>query len=149
MPVSNSVIAERFINLRILSSTIIPFGLMANYGTTYALQPTSWVDVLHLFAGPFFIFWLVLILANGFENLWSNVPIVRSLLGDDSTIENRRRAQGFGFWAMIVIGVGVYTLCQFVVMPDHKAAQLVVVLSISAAGLRFGYLEQRALSLGQ
>ena len=148
MSLRTSTMADRYVHLRIFSATIVSFGLLANYGTTYSLIPTHWMDWVHLLAGPFFAVILLVILAIGHENLWTNLPAVRNLIGDESTTLNRRSAQGFGFWSMVLVGTGVYVAAPWLQMPPAKAVQLVFTLSISMAALRFGYLEQRSLNGG-
>jgi hypothetical protein len=139
--------AERHIKFRIFASTLIAFGLLANYYTTYALTPASIGDYINLATGGFFALMLMLILANGQEHYWSSAPGVQRLIGDDTTVDNRRRAQAFGFWAMIAFGgaVSIVSLLWFP-MPAHKAVQLVVTLALGGAALRFATLEQRALN---
>jgi uncharacterized membrane protein HdeD (DUF308 family) len=147
MQPSETVQAERHIKFRILAATLIAFGLLANYYTTYSLVPVSFGDYSHLLSGPFFALILILFLANGQEHFWSSAPTVQRLLGDESTVDNRRRAQAFGFWAMILCGIAVAAVSLFwFPMPGHKAAQLVVTLALAAAALRFAILEQHALN---
>ena len=147
MPASDTVQADRHIKFRILASTLIAFGLLANFYTTYSIIPASIGDYINLSTGGFFALMLMLLLANGQEHHWSSAPGVQRLIGDETTVDNRRRAQGFGFWAMIVCGiaVSVVSLLWFPI-PGHNAARLVVTLSLGAAALRFASLEQRALN---
>lgn len=142
---SDASLADRQIHFRIFSATILSFGLIANFSTTYALSPVTLMDYVHLAAGPFFALLMILILSSGHEHLWSSLPGVRRLLGDESTVENRRRAQAYGFWAAILCGIAIYPAALQFDMPGAKAAQLVATLALSAASLRFGWLEQRAL----
>lgn len=139
--------AERHIKFRIFGSTLIAFGLLANYYTTYSVIPTSFGDYIELSTGGFFALMLMLMLANGQDHHWSNAPGVQRLIGDETTVDNRRRAQGFGFWAMIVCGIAVSLVSMlWFPMPGHKAVQLVITLALAAAALRFAGLEQRALN---
>jgi hypothetical protein len=144
---TDTVEAERHIKFRILGSTLIAFGLLANYYTTYSIVPASVGDYINLSTGGLFAMLLMLMLANGKDHFWSNAPGVQRLIGDETTIDNRRRAQGFGFWALFVgaLGVSVVSLLWFP-MPGHKAVQLVATLALGAAALRFAALEQRALN---
>jgi hypothetical protein len=139
--------AERHIKFRILASTLIAFGLLANYYTTYSVVPASIGDYINLSTGGLFAMLLMLMLANGQEHFWSSTPGVQRLIGDETTVDNRRRAQGFGFWAALVCGavVSIVSLLWFP-MPAHKAVQLVATLALGAAALRFATLEQRALN---
>jgi hypothetical protein len=148
MKASDTLQAERHIRFRILASTMIAFGLIANFYTSYAVIPVGWGDYVHLLTGPMFAVFLILFLANGQEHVWSNAPTVQRLMGDESTVENRRLAQSFGFWAMIPIGVAIGLVSLlWLPMPGHKAVQLVLTLALSAAAQRFAILEQRALNL--
>jgi O-antigen/teichoic acid export membrane protein len=142
----NNAQAERFIKFRILAATLIAFGLLAAFANTYWLNPITLPDYIDLLTWPTLAATLLMILANGQERLWSNVEGVRRLLGDESTVDNRRRAQAFGFWAMIVCGIGVYAAAIWFEMPAPKAVQLVVTLALGAAALRFAVLEQHALN---
>jgi hypothetical protein len=144
---TDTVEAERHIKFRILASTLIAFGLLANYYTTYSLIPASIGDYINLSTGGFFALLLMLMLANGQDHFWSSAPGVQRLIGDETTVDNRRRAQGFGFWAMIVCGMAVCLVSMlWFPMPGHKAVQLVMTLSLGTAALRFAGLEQRALN---
>lgn len=147
MNASDTLQAERHIKFRILASTLIAFGLIANFYTTYALAPAGVGDWIKVSSGGVFATTLMLLLANGLDHWWSNVPGVQRLIGDESTIENRRRAQGFGFWTMIVcsIAISLVSLLWFP-MPGHKAVQLTATLALAAAALRFATLEQHALN---
>ena len=59
----------------------------------WALQPVAPLDYVNLLSWLLFTGTLMLILANGHDHLWSNIPGVSRLLGDESTTENRRLAQ--------------------------------------------------------
>ena len=144
---TETVQAERHIKFRILASTLIAFGLLANYYTTYSVIPASIGDYINLSTGGLFALMLMLMLANGQDHYWSSAPGVQRLIGDETTVDNRRRAQAFGFWAMIVCGITValVSLLWFPI-PGHNAARLVLTLALGAAGLRFASLEQRALN---
>lgn len=138
--------AERHIKFRILASTMIAFGLLANCYTTWSLVPTSIGDWINLATGGFFALILMLLIANGQEHWWSNVASVQRLTGDETTIDNRRRAQSFGFWTAFVAGGGVVALSFWIPIPGYKAAHLVTALVLASAALRFAGLEQRALN---
>jgi len=144
---NDTVEAEKHIKFRIFGSTLIAFGLLANYYTTYSVIPTRIGDYINLSTGGFFALILMLMLANGQDHFWSSTPGVQRLIGDETTVDNRRRAQGFGFWSALVFGaiVSIVSLLWFP-MPGHKSAQLVATLALGAAALRFASLEQRALN---
>lgn len=146
MPARDTIAAERHIKFRILASTLIAFGLLANFYTSYTLVPAKIGDWINLTTGGFFALLLMLMLANGQEHWWSNVPGVQRLTGDESTVDNRRRAQSFGFWMALVFGGAVALTSLWLPMPGYKAAQLVATLALAAAALRFAGLEQRALN---
>ena len=141
-----NALAERHIKFRILASTLIACGLLANYYTTYSLNPKDFGDYIHLLSGGFFAILLITMLANGLDRFWSDIPGVWRLIGDESTVENRRQAQAFGFWTMFLAGAAVYAASLWFGMPGHKAGQLVVTLALAAAALRFAVLEQSALN---
>lgn len=142
----NNQLAERHIKFRILASTLIAFGLLASVANDWGLRPAVLLDYVNLLGWLSFAGTLMLILANGHDHLWSNIPGVGRLLGDDSTVENRRLAQGFGFWAGLAGGVGVALMAIWIPIPTTSAVQLVVTLALGAAALRFAILEQRALN---
>lgn len=104
------------------------------------------LDYVNLLGWLLFAGTLMLILANGHDHLWSNIPGVSRSLGDESTTQNRRLAQGFGFWAGLVGGIGVALAAIWIPMPTASAVRLVVTLMFGAAALRFAILEQRALN---
>jgi|CXWL01.1.fsa_nt_gi hypothetical protein len=142
---SDSSKAERIIKWRIFAVTVLSFGLIASFYNSYNITPQTWIQWgVYLHGMPFALI-ILLALANGQEHRWSDSPRIRDMIGDETTRENRRRAQGFGFWAMIPITLGAAYLADRIDMPGHKAAYLVAVLTLAAAGLRFGALEQKAL----
>jgi hypothetical protein len=142
----NNVQAERHIKFRIFCATIMAFGLLASFATSYSLTPTRLSDYVDLLAWPTLAAFVVLILANGQEHVWSKAEAVQRLIGDESTTQNRLRAQAFGLWMAVVCGIGVYFAAIWFAMPGPKAAQLVVTLALGGAALRFATLEQRGLN---
>lgn len=104
MAVSDVIAAERAIKWRIFSAVILSFGLLANFANIYFATPGSAWAIQHLIVGPLIAAMLLAMLSEGFEQVWSKRPIVRGLIGDESTHENRIKARSLGFFQQFLPG---------------------------------------------
>jgi protein-S-isoprenylcysteine O-methyltransferase Ste14 len=73
---------------------------------------------------------------------------VRSMMNDDSTIENRRLAMVTGFWAVVLCAFLLYGISLFESISGREAIRIMLSVAVGAAAIRFGTLERRALQLG-
>ncbi len=85
---------------------------------------------------------LVLVAAGGG---WFRKPMVRSMMNDDSTIENRRSALVTGFWAIVLCAFILYGVSLFENITGREAIRIMLSAAVGAAAIRFGTLERRAL----
>jgi len=85
---------------------------------------------------------LVLIAVGGG---WFRKPFVRSMMNDDSTVENRRSALITGFWAIVLCAFLLYGISLFANMTAREAIRIMLSAAVGAAAIRFGTLERRAL----
>jgi hypothetical protein len=74
--------------------------------------------------------------------------VVRGLMNDDTTIENRRTALITGFWAIILCAFILYGVSFFEQISGRVAIRLMLSIAVGAAAIRFGILERRALRSG-
>ena len=82
---------------------------------------------------------LLLVLATGLFR----GPAIRSMLNDEVTIDHRRRALGVGFWAALAMAALLWGTTEPI--TGGEASRLIVTIAISAALLRFGWLEWKSL----
>ena len=73
---------------------------------------------------------------------------VRSMLNDDTTIENRRTAMVTGFWAIVLCAFLLYGISLFENISGREAIRVMLSVAVGAAAIRFGTLERRALKIG-
>lgn len=87
---------------------------------------------------------LLLLVAMG--GGWFRRPLVRSMMNDDSTIENRKLALAAGFWAIVLCAFVLYGISFFEDMTARAAIRIMLSAAVGAAAIRFGTLERRALT---
>lgn len=75
-------------------------------------------------------------------------PFIRSILNDDSTVENRRRAMVTGFWATVLCAFILYGVSLVETITAREAIRIILSAAVGIAAIRFGTLEQRALKVG-
>lgn len=73
---------------------------------------------------------------------------VSGLINDEGTVDNRRRALGFGFWCAVVAAFAAYWATFYEPIAARDACRLVVTFAIGPALIRFGLLELKALRGG-
>ncbi len=76
---------------------------------------------------------------------WFRNPFVRSMMNDDSTIENRRSALITGYWAIVLCAFVLYGISLFANISSREAIRIMLSAAVGAAAIRFGTLERRAL----
>ena len=73
---------------------------------------------------------------------WFRKPFVRSMMNDDSTIENRRLALVTGFWAIVLCAFVLYGVSLFEDLTSRAAIRIMLSAAVGAAAIRFGVLER-------
>ncbi|XZE17674.1 hypothetical protein SH449x_002949 [Pirellulaceae bacterium SH449] len=86
---------------------------------------------------------LLLLVAMG--GGWFRKPFVRSMMNDDSTVENRRSALVMGFWAIVLCAFVIYGVSFFENITGREAIRIMLSAAVGVAAIRFGILERRAL----
>jgi hypothetical protein len=89
---------------------------------------------------------LLFLLATGGGLLRSKS--VRSLMNDDSTIENRRRGMVAGFWATVLSAFALYAISLFEPISGREAIRLLLSAAVGASIIKFGLLERASLKNG-
>ena len=74
--------------------------------------------------------------------------VVRSLMNDESTIDNRRRAMVAGFWATVLSAFVLYAITFYEPISGREVIRLLLSAAVGASIIRFGILEQRSLGRG-
>ena len=115
----------------LLAQTAIGLGDEAS-GMTPAFRHGLWALMILL--------WLV-VLATGGGLLLSRR--VRSVMNDEVALANRSRAIQAGFWAAILVAVGLYFLSLQEEFSVREALRILVNLSISTALVRYAWLDLR------
>lgn len=128
--------ARASIVLGILFITSMATSLKADIGDSRpaTIQLAAWI--------VWAIALLVLVAAGGG---WFRKPSVRSMMNDDSTIDNRRSALVTGFWAIVLCAFVLYGLSLFEDITGREAIRIMLSAAVGAAAIRFGTLERRAL----
>lgn len=73
---------------------------------------------------------------------------VRSLMNDESTLDNRRRAMVAGFWATVLSAFALYAITFYEPISGREVIRLLLSAAVGASIIRFGILEQRSLKNG-
>jgi hypothetical protein len=91
------------------------------------------------FWGLLILLWL-LMLATGGGFLLNRK--VRSLMNDEVSVHNRRRAVETGFWAAMAIALGLYFASLAWPIPLRAALAMLTEAAIACALLRYAWLER-------
>ncbi len=89
---------------------------------------------------------LLLLLASG-GSLFRGKS-VRSLMNDDSTLDNRRRAMVAGYWATVLAAFALYAISLYEPVSGREAIRLLLSAAVGTSVIRFGLLELRSLKNG-
>jgi protein-S-isoprenylcysteine O-methyltransferase Ste14 len=89
---------------------------------------------------------LLLLLAAGGGLLRGKA--VRSLMNDESTLDNRRRAMVAGFWATVLSAFILYAISFYEPMSAREVIRLLLSAAVGVSIIRFGILERRSLKNG-
>lgn len=86
------------------------------------------------------LLWLVVLATGGFLGLSRRV---RSLLNDEVALANRGRALATGFWAAMLVGLGLYFASLEWDLTVQHALRILLNLAVAAALTRYAWLELR------
>jgi hypothetical protein len=104
-------------------------------------EASSMTPVLrHATWGIMVLFWLIILATGGWLRLGRNL---RSLINDEVSLANRGLALQTGFWAAMLLALTVYFASLFWTISVREALRVVTDLSISAALIRYAWLETR------
>lgn len=149
---SPAQIAERIQRRRtrvIMAEAVLFVGMQANFLLSPHRdigEPWRRVDMVRV---PATLVWAaVLLLLIGTGGAWFRGKEVRALLDDESTVEHRRRALSFGFWAAMLTVFVVYIFALMQPLHLVEALHLILSIGIGAALIRFAALERRAAKHG-
>lgn len=139
-----SDLAERLARRRARVATVMAIYFMATQAISF---PGDIVlnrpGIVHLVGWVGWAAALLVLLALG--NGLFRGGAMRGILNDETTLDHRKRAMALGFWAAIATAFVVFGLSFVEPISAREASRLIVTLTISAALLRFGMLERRAL----
>lgn len=140
-------LAERLTRRRARVWTVLTLFFVMSMVTSLGTDvPLNRPETLKLAAWVVWAAALLFLLATG--GGLTRGAAVRSLLNDDSTIENRRNATNAGFWATVLAAFVLYAISLFEPVSGRDAIRVMLTVAVATAVLRFGMLERRALANG-
>jgi quinol-cytochrome oxidoreductase complex cytochrome b subunit len=89
---------------------------------------------------------LLVVLATG-GNL-SRSREIRAILNDEGTVANRRHALSIGFYAAVIVGLGLFFATLFLTLSTREIVHAVLTAGIGSALFAFAALERRAQAHG-
>ena len=116
--------------LVLLINSVIEYGEPVYSALTW--RSAVWILLIGL--------WLVILAAGGGLN---RDALTKSLMNDELSLLNRRRALVFGFYAAMLVALIAYAAAWYEPMSAHDALRLVSGLGVSAALGRYAWLEFR------
>jgi protein-S-isoprenylcysteine O-methyltransferase Ste14 len=120
--------------------------LFSMFGSLGVDVPASRPETIKLASWVVWAAALLFLLATGGGLLRSKS--VRSLMNDDSTVENRQRAMVTGFWATVLSAFALYGLSLFEPISGREAIRLLLSAAVGASIIKFGLLERASLKNG-
>lgn len=145
MTVSSDVLlADKLVRRRARVSTVFAILFMTTQAQSLS-RPTGGRLVDHVHIGAWVVWAVVLLVVLALGGGFIRTARVRALMNDESTIAHRQRAMVAGFWATVCASLSLYMLAQVVAMSAADAVRITLTAAVSAALLRFGQLERRAL----
>ena len=103
-------------------------------------------QVLHL--GAWFLWTATLLAFLAWGSGLFRGRALAGLVNDETTIDNRRRALGTGFWGAMTAAFLAFSASFYEPVAVRDACRLIVTLAAAPALIRFGWLELRALRDG-
>jgi hypothetical protein len=102
----------------------------------------------HLKIGAWLVLSVVLLAALATNGAWFQPRAVRELINDESTRAHRQASLVYGFWAAMAAALTLYVINMFELVSGRDAIHVILSAGITAALIRFGFLERRALKDG-
>jgi hypothetical protein len=133
----SSVVAERMIRRRALGAVVLAILLIASQGSRMGGGETLWSWGLWAAAVLAFVLWA----SGAFRG-----RATKSLLNDESSEDNRRRALICGFWVALASAAICFGLTFVKDYGPRDAIQVIVTAGVAAALLNFGAAERRGLA---
>lgn len=134
-------VADRLARRRAVTCLVLSVVFFCAQAASVDLTPDDPLPPLYSEAFYLWVamFVLLLLLATGLFR----GRAIRAMLNDEGTLDHRRSALGVGFWAAI----STCTLLWLTTEPitGSEASRFVISIAVSAALLRFGWLEWRSL----
>ncbi|MEP6783023.1 MAG: hypothetical protein ABI983_05085 [Acidobacteriota bacterium] len=112
--------------------------------TSFFANPPAERAVDHVRIGAWVLMTAVILLLLQTGGSWFRSPAVRAMMEDEPTRANRASALHWGFLAMVLSGMTLYSILGVAPMTAREVIHLVVSAGIIVALLRFGILERRA-----
>jgi hypothetical protein len=119
-----------------------------NYFATAPTELYAGSGANHVKVAAYLVWALVLLAFLGTGGGWWAPRQVREILNDETTRDHRRRGLEAGFWATMAATVGCYAINLFEPVSTRVVIHAVLSCGVTAALLRFGFLERRAQSDG-
>jgi len=137
--------AERLSRLR--AGSAIGLGLAFPVAQTLSLGDPVWgsSNVIHLLA------WFVWAAAFAVFLVWGAGLFrgrIARLANDETTVENRNRALGMGFWGAVIAAFLAYWASFYEPITARDACRFIITFAATPALIRFGLLELRAIRDG-
>lgn len=140
-------IVERAAWGRARAATALALVFIATQAVSFHEDPVlSRPALVHLIAYVFWAAALLFFLATG-GGLFRSAK-TRALLNDETTLDHRRRAMVWGFWAALGAALIIFAVTLFEPLTAREGARFVITIAVAAALLRFGKLEKEALKDG-
>jgi len=111
--------------------------------TSFFANPPAERAVDHVRIGAWVLMTAVILLLLQTGGSWFRSPAVRAMMNDEPTRANRASALHWGFLAMVLSGMTLYSILGVAPMTARESIHLVVSAGIVVALLRFGFLERR------
>ncbi len=147
MSAEEMALAEKLIMRRARVSIISGLFFLATMAKSLGVDfPTSRPETFKLAA---WIVWAaILLLLLGVGGGFFRGKAVRSLINDETTLDNRRRAMVAGFWATVLSAFALYGISFYEPITGRDAIRLLLSAAVGTSIIRFGILELRSLKNG-
>ena len=141
MSVSDIHRAEHASRTRSYLMAFMAVVLLINTAVGLGDEPSSMTPMFrHGLWAATILLWLVIIASGG----WLQLPgRVRQLMNDEVSLANRSRALQTGFWAAMLLGLGLYFASLQWQIDVREALRGLLNLSVAAALVRYAWLELR------
>ena len=147
MSAEEMALAEKLTKRRARMSVILGIFFLMTMATSLGVDvPANRPETVKLAAWIVWAAALLFLLATGGGLLRGES--VRSLMNDDSTVDNRQRAMVGGFWATVLAAFALYAISLYEAVSGREAIRLLLSAGVGMSVIRFGILELRSLKNG-